>query len=116
MPNERFKSGYGYLLKLTVQNYPIWNQRFCRVLIAWSAYTIVTSVEPLPLGNGVTIRALPEDWHGKANEVIALIRIGCCDELLRLTSDIDDPVVMWDALMDRLANTSTVLGHTQVLQ
>jgi len=48
--------------------------------------------------------------------VIALIHLECCNELLPLIDDIDDPVEMWEALRDQLDNASTILGRTQVLQ
>jgi hypothetical protein len=77
-------------------------------------YNIVTGVEPLPPGNSVALRYLQEDWHDRANKAIALIYLGCCDELLPLIDDIDDPVVMWEALMDQLDNASKNLGYTKV--
>jgi len=104
MSNETFKSGHGYVPKLTEENYPIWKQKIRRVLIAKKAYNIVTAVEPLPPSNHIALHALQEDWHEIANKVIALIHLGCCDELLPLIDDFDDRVEMWEALRDRLDN------------
>ena len=114
MSNETFKSSHGYVPKLTEENFPIWKQKICRVLIAKKAYNIVTGVEPLPPGNGVALHALQEEWHDRANNSIALIHLGCCNELLPLINDNDDPVEMWEALRDRPDNASTKLGCTQV--
>ena len=86
------------------------------MLIAKKAYYIVTSVELLPVGNGVALCPLQEGWHDRANKALAQIHLRCCDELLPLIDDIDDPVEMWEALRDRLDNVSTKLGRTQVLQ
>jgi hypothetical protein len=58
MLNETFKSGHGYVPKLTKGNYPIWKQKICQVHIAKKAYNIVTGVEPLSPGNGVALCAL----------------------------------------------------------
>jgi len=114
MSNETFMSGHGYEPKFSEQNYSIWKQKIHRVLIAKKAYNIVTGVEPLPPGNGVTLRALQEEWHDRANQAIVLIYHRCCDELLPLINNIDDPVELWEALRDRLYNASTKLGRTQV--
>jgi len=116
MSNETFKTDHGNVPKLTEENYPVWKQKIRRVLIAKKAYDIVTGVELLPVGNGVALRPLQEIWHDRANKAIALIHLGCCDELLPLIDDIDDPVEMWEALRDRLDNASTKLGRTQVLR
>jgi hypothetical protein len=75
MSNETFKSGHGYVPKLTEENYPIWKQRIRRVLITKKAYNIVTGVEPLPPGNGIALRALHEHCHDRANKAIALIHL-----------------------------------------
>ena len=115
MSNKTFKSGHSYVPELTEENYPIWKQKIRRVLSAKKAYTIVTAVKPLPPCNRIALRALQDDWHDIANEVIALIHLGCCDELLPHTNDFDNPVEMWKALRDRLDNASTKLGRTQVL-
>jgi len=116
MSNETFKTDHGNVPKLTEENYPVWKQKIRQVLIAMKAYNIVTSVELLPLGNGVALRSLQERWHGRANTALAQIHLGCCDELLPLIVNIDDPVEMWEALRHQLENGSTKLGHTQVLR
>jgi hypothetical protein len=116
MSNEIFKTNHGNVPKLTEENYPVWKQKIRRVLIAKKAYNIVTGVELLPVGNGVALRILQESWHDRANKALAQIHLGCCDELLPLIDDIDDPVEMWEALRDRLDNASTKVGRTQVLR
>jgi hypothetical protein len=63
MSNETFKTDHGNVPKLTKDNYPVWKQKICQVLIAKKAYDIVTGVELLPVGNGVTLRPLQECWH-----------------------------------------------------
>jgi len=72
----------------------------CRVLIAKEAYNIITGVKLRPPGNGITLRTLSEDCHDRANKAIALIPLGCCDELLPLIDNINDPVEMWEAFSD----------------
>ena len=94
MSNKSFKSGHGYVPKITEENYPIWKRKICRVLIAKKAYHIVTGVEPLPPCNGVTLGTLQYDWHGRANKAIVPIHLGSCDELLSLIDDIDHPMEM----------------------
>ena len=47
MSNETFKSGHGYVPKLTEENYPIRKEKICRVLNSKKDYNIVSSVEPL---------------------------------------------------------------------
>jgi len=116
MSNETFKTDHGNVPKLTEENNPVWKQKIRGVLIAKKAYNIVTSVELLPLGNGVALSPLQKRWHDRANKALAQIHLGCCNELFPLFDDIDDPVEMWEALSDRLDNASTILGHTQVLQ
>jgi hypothetical protein len=102
--------------KLGEKKYPIWKQKICRVLITKKAYNITTSVEPLHSGNGVTLDALQEYWHDRANDTTALIYLGWCDELLPLIDDIGDPVDMWEALRGQLDNASRKLGRTKVLR
>jgi len=116
MSNETFKTDHGNVPKLTEENYPVWNQKIRQVLSAKKAYNIVTGVELLPVGNGIALRPLQESWHDRANKALARIHLGCCDELLPLINDIDDPVEMWEALRDQLDNASTKLGRTQVLR
>jgi len=116
MSNETLKTDYGNVPKLTEENYPVWKQMIGRVLIAKKAINIVTSVELLPVGNGVALRPPQESWHDRANKALAHIHLGCCDELLPLIDDIDDPAEMWGALRDRLDNASTKLSRTQVLR
>jgi hypothetical protein len=79
MSNETFKTNHGNVPKLTEENYPVWKQKIRRVLIAKRAYNIVSSVELLPVGNGVALRPLPETWHDRANKALAQIHLGCCD-------------------------------------
>jgi hypothetical protein len=102
--------------KLTEENYPVWKQNIQRVLIAKKAYDVIPGVELLPVGNGVALRPQQESRHDQAYKALAQIHLGCCDELLPLIDDIDDPVEMWEALTNRLDNASTKLGRTQVLQ
>jgi hypothetical protein len=116
MSNETFKTDHGNVPKLTNENYPVWKQKICQVHIARKAQNIVSSVELLPLGNGVALRHLQVSWHDRANEALAQIHLGCCDELLPLINDIDNPVEMWEALRERLDNASTKLDRTQVLR
>jgi hypothetical protein len=116
MSNQTFKTDHGNVPKLTEENYPVWKQKIRRVIITKKAYNIVTGVELLPVGNGVALRLLQESWHDRANTALAHIHLGCCDELLPLIDDINDPVEMWEALRDRLDNASTKLGCTQVLR
>ena len=116
MSNETFKTDHGNVPKLTEENYPVRKEMIRRVLIAKKSYNIVTSVELLPLGNGVSLRPLQESWHERANKALAQMHLGCCDKLLPLIDDIDDPVEMWEALSYRLDNASTKLGSTQVVR
>ena len=102
--------------QLTDENYPIWKQKIHQVLIAKKAYNIVTSVEPLPPGNGVTLRALHEAWQDRANKAIPLIHLRCCDELLPLINNINDPMEMWEALRDRLNTALMKHARTQLLR
>jgi len=116
MSNETFNTGHGNVPKLTEENYPIWKQIIHRVLIAKKAYTIVTRVELLPLGDSVALPAVQEDWHDQANKAMALLHLGCCDEHCSLIDDINNLVEMWEDLKDHLDKASTKLGHTQVLR
>jgi len=116
MTNETFKTDHANVPKLTEENYPVWKQIIRRVLIAKKAYDILTGVELLPVGNCVALRPLQESWHDRANKALAQIHLGCCDKLLPLIDDTDDPVEMREALRDRLDNASPKLGRTQVLQ
>jgi hypothetical protein len=63
MSNKTFKTFHGNVSKLTKENYPIWKQKVRQVLIAKKGYNIVTGVELLPVGNGVTLHFLQESWH-----------------------------------------------------
>jgi len=94
MSNETFKTYHGNVPKPTDENRPVWKQKIRQVLIANKAYDIVTSVELLLVGNGVTPRRLQASWHDRADMAVAQIHLGCCDELLPLIDDIDDPVEM----------------------
>jgi len=116
MSNETFKTDHGNVPKLTEENYPVWKQKIHGVLSTKKAYNIVTGVELLPVGNGVTLLLLQESWHDRANKALAQIHLGCCEELLPLINDIDDPVEMWEALWDRLDNALMKLSRTQVLR
>jgi len=107
MWNETFKTGHGNVPQWTEENRRVWKQMVCRVLIANTAYNIITAAELLPPGNGVALRALQENWHDRANMGIALVIHGCWDELLPLIDNIDDPVEMWEALWDWLDNSAT---------
>ena len=112
MSNETFKTDHGNVPKLTEENYPVWKQKICRVLIAKKVYNIVTGVELLPVGNGIALNLLPESCHDRADKPLAQILLGCGDELLPLIQDIDHPVEMWETLRDRLDNALTKLGRT----
>jgi hypothetical protein len=116
MSNETFKTDHGNVPKLTEENYPVWKQKICRVLIAKKTYNIVTSIELLPVGNSMALRPLQGSWHDRANQALPQIHRGCCDKLLPFIDDINDPLVMWEAPRNRLDNGSTKLSHTQVLQ
>jgi hypothetical protein len=100
--------------KLTEENYSVWKQKFRQVLSTKKAYKIVTSVKLLPVGNGIALRPLQDSWHDHANKSLAQIHLRCCDELLPLIDDIDDPVEIWKALRDRLDNASMNIIRTQV--
>jgi len=63
MSNKTFKTDHGNVPKLTEENYPVWKQKICRVLIVKKAYNIVTGVELLPVSNGDTVHLLQESWH-----------------------------------------------------
>jgi len=114
MSNETFKTNHGNVPKLTDQNNPVWKQKICQDLIAKKAYNIVTSVELLPVGKHVTLLPLQTNSHDHANREIARIILGCCNELLPLIDDIDDPVEMRETPRDQLDNASTKLGRPQV--
>jgi len=115
MSKETFKTDHGNVPNLTEENYPVWKQKIRQVLIAKKAYDIVTGVELLLVGNGVALHPLQDSWHDQANKALAQIHLGCCDELLPLNDDIDDPVEMWKARRDLIDNASMKLGRTQVL-
>jgi hypothetical protein len=95
MSNETFKSGHGNVPKLSEENYPSCKKKTRQVLIAKKTNNIVTGLELLPPGNGVAQCTWQEDWHDRANKAIALIDLGCCNELLPLIDDLDDPAEMW---------------------
>jgi hypothetical protein len=100
MSNETFKTDHGNVPKLTEGNYHVLKQKIYRVLITREAYNMVTGVELLPVGNGITLRPLHESWHDRANHALAQIHLGCCNKLLPLIDDIDDPMEMRKALSD----------------
>jgi len=78
-----FKTDHRFNPKLTHDNYPIWRKKVHRVLIAMKAYNIVTRNKLFPEGNRSAACTLQKEWHQKANDVIALIHVGCADHLLR---------------------------------
>jgi hypothetical protein len=86
------------------------------VLVAIRAYNIVTGDELFPEGNGSAARTLQKEWHQKADDSIALIHLGCTDDLLPWIDDIDDPVEMWQTLQGRLDNTTNQVGRTQIIR
>jgi len=86
------------------------------VIVAMRAYNIVTGDELFPEGNGSTARTLQKEWHQRANDPIALIHLGCTDDLLPWIDDIDDPVEMWQTLQGRLDNTTNQVGQTQIVR
>jgi len=116
MSNETFKTDHGNLPKLPEENYPLWKQNIRRVLITKTAYDIFSGVKLLPIGNCVGRRPLHESCHYRANPSLAQIHLGCCDKLLPLINDINDPLEMWEERRDRLDNASTKLGRSQVLR
>jgi len=116
MSNEIYLTDQGNVPQLSEENYPVWKQKICRVLIAKRAYNIVSSVKLLPGGNGIAVSPMEENWHDSANRAIAHIHLGCSDEYLPLINNIHNPVVICEALRDWLDNTATKLGCTQVLQ
>jgi len=105
MSNETLKTDHSNVPKLTDDNYPVWKPKICQVLITKKAYDIVTGVELLPVCNSVALRPLQAIWHDRANKAIALIHLGCCDALLPLIDNIDDPMEIMEALRDQLDNT-----------
>ena len=113
---EMFTTDYGFIPKLTHDNYPTWRRKVRRVLVAMRAYSIVTGDELLPEGNGAAARTLQKEWHRRANDAIAQIHLGCTDDLLRWIDDIDDPVEMWQTLQGRLDNTTNQVGRTQIVR
>ncbi|KAF8248063.1 hypothetical protein K440DRAFT_643337 [Wilcoxina mikolae CBS 423.85] len=115
MTTDSFKTDHRFIAKLTHDNYPIWKQKMHRILISKRAYNIVTGIKLLPVGQGVALRPLQQDWHVRANEAMALIYTGCSDDLLPWIDDIDDPVEMWENLQNRLDNAVTQVGRTQIL-
>jgi hypothetical protein len=70
------------------------------VLITKKAYDIVTGIELLPVGHGIALRPLQQNWHERANEAMALIYTGCSNDLFHFIDDIDDPVKMWECLQN----------------
>jgi hypothetical protein len=111
-----FKTDQGFIAKLTHNNYPIWKQKMRRILITKKAYNIVTGIVLLPLGHGVALHPLQQNWHEKANEAMALIYTGCSDDLLPIIDDVDDPVEMWESLQNRFDNAATLVGRTRILR
>jgi hypothetical protein len=85
-----------------------------QVLIAKKTYNIMTGVELLPVGNGVTLRLLQAGWQDQASKALAQIHLGCYDEPLPLIDDNDDPVELLEPLSDWLDNGSTKLDCSQV--
>lgn len=94
MSNGTFKTDHGNVLKLTDENYPVWRQKICWVLIAKKANNIVTGMELHPVSNCITVLPLQENLHDWANEAIAPIHLRCCDELLPLIENVNDPMEM----------------------
>jgi hypothetical protein len=113
---ELFKTDYGFIPKLTHDNYPTWRKKVRRVVVAMRVYNIVNGGELFPEGNGSAARTLQKEWHQKANEAIALIHLGCTDDLLPWIDDIDDPVEMWQMLQGRLYNTTNQVIRTQIVR
>ena len=114
---EMFKSNHRFIPKLTHDNYPTWRKRVRRVLVAMRAYNIVTGEELLPEGNRSAARTLQMEWHQKANDAIALIHLGCTDNLpFPWIDDINDPVEMWQTLQGWLDSTTNQVGRTQIVR
>jgi len=116
MEQETFKTDHGIVPKLTEKSYPVWKEKICQVLIAKKAYNIATSVQLLPVGNGVALHPLQPSWYDQANNTPAQMDLRCCGKHLPLIDDIHDPVEMWQLLRNRLDSASTKLGRTQVLR
>jgi len=113
---EMFKTNYGFIPKLTHNNYPTLRKKVRHALVAMRAYDIVTGDELLPQGNGSAARTLQKEWHRRANDAIAQIQLGCTGDLLPLIDDIDDPVEMWQTLQNRLDNRTNQVGQTQIVR
>ena len=56
MSNKTVKTDHGTVPKLTNDIKGVWKENIRLDLIAKKAYTIITSVELLPIGNGVALR------------------------------------------------------------
>jgi len=112
---KMFKTNHGFIPKLTRDNYPTWREKVRHLLVRMSAYNIVTGDELFPEGNGSAARTLLKEWHQRTNDAIALIYLGCTDDLLPWIDDIDDPVEMWQTLQGRLDNTTNQVGRTQIV-
>jgi hypothetical protein len=76
----------------------------------------MTGVKLLPIFNGVALHPRQEIWHDQANNPLARIHLGCCDELLPLIVDIDDSLEMWEAIRDGHFKATKILSGTRILQ
>jgi hypothetical protein len=98
MANKTFKTNHDNEPKVSKEHYPVWKQRIRRVLMATKAYIIVTSVELLRIGNGVSPHPLQPSWHDRANRALAQIHLVCSEEVLPIIDALDHAVEMWEEL------------------
>jgi len=84
------------------------------MLVAMTAYSIVTGENLLPNGTGSAARTLQMEWHWNANDAISQIDLCFTDHLLPLINNIDNPVEMWQTLQGGLGNMTNQVGQTQI--
>jgi hypothetical protein len=60
---QMFETDYGFIPKLTHDNYPILRKQLPLVLVAMSVYSIFTGDELLPEGNGSAALIVQMEWH-----------------------------------------------------
>jgi len=116
MSNDTFKAIHGNISKLTEVNYPVWKQLIRQVHIVKKVNNIKAGLKLLPpLGSGVTLDALKENWYDQANIAIMLVHRVCWEEPLPLSEDNNNPVDMSERPRVRYNNAATLLGHTEDL-
>jgi hypothetical protein len=112
---EMFKADHQFNPKFTHENYPTWRKKIRRVLVSMRVYSIFKGDQLPPKGNTSSAGTLQKEWHEWSHDAIALIHIGCTDDLLPWINDINDPVEMWQMLQSRLDNTTNQVGRTQIV-